>query len=166
MNQKRTFIVVGILLATILLGVGYAIDSETFTVSGSASATATDSNYNVYLDETIPVTVSDESKVTEASITDELTATITVENLKSLEDFGTATYTIKNSSADLNANLSAEEVISTNKYFKTTCSFGKTTLGAGESTTATVKVELIKTPIADQTETISIDIIAQPVEAN
>lgn len=164
MNKKRTFIVVGILLATILLGVGYAISNETFTISGSASATATDSNFNVYLTGT--PTKSDETNV-EASITDDLTATITVKNLVSVGDSETATYTIQNDSTDLKAALSANPVTSANGYFKTTCSFGETTLGAnGSTTTATVKVELIKTPIADKTETVSIDIIAQPVEAN
>ena len=163
MNKRKSIIVVGILLATILLGVGYALSNTTLTVSGSASATANDANFNVYL--TGEPTVSSEANV-QASITDKLTATIKVNNLKSVGDSETATYTIQNDSTDLKANLSASDVTSTNGYFKTTCSFESASLAAGSSTTATVKVELIKTPVEDKTETVSIDIIAQPLEAN
>lgn len=163
MNKKRTFIVVGILLATILLGVGYALSNTTLTINASASATATDSNFKVHLTE-----VSEKSDPTnvEASITDDLTASITVKNLVEVGDFETATYTIKNDSIDLKANLSASEVTSANGYFKITTSFESASLAAQSSTKATVKVELIKTPLENKTETFSLNIIAQPVEAN
>ena len=162
MSTRKTFIVVGILLVTILLGVGYAIGNTTLTISGSAGATANDANFKVYLTGTPEV--SDNSKVT-ASVTANDTATISVTGLTKVGDSASATYTIKNDSEDLSAALTASVIDSNDTYFTTTYEFDPTTLEAKGEAEVTVTVTLDKTPIADQTNDVTVTITAQPVEA-
>lgn len=70
-----------------------------------------------------------------------------VNGLTAKGDTATATYTIANTSADLSAVLSATTSNTNDEFFKVTQNIAKGTVAAGDSTTITVTVELIKTPI-------------------
>ena len=71
---------------------------------------------------------------------------------------GTATYTVKNQSSDISADLTAEATSSNQTYFEVICSLEKTTLKAQEETTLKVTVRLLKTPIDETKEDLNSDI--------
>ncbi len=163
---KTRKIIIGVVIAAILIiGIGYAaLKNITLNVSGSATANPDDSNFTVKLTGT--PTVSDATIVTDAKVTDNLNATFTVAGLTAKGETATITYTIENASADLSANLSAEVTENTNStYFKVTPTLAKESIAQGTSTTVTVEVELLKTPVSqDETSTIKLAITAEPVQ--
>lgn len=96
-----------------------------------------------------------------------------VSGLSAKGEKATATFTIQNTSADLSARLSANTPSNSNKdYFNVTYAFkdDETTplVVKNETTTITVTVELLKTPVdeteAQLTTTIGVDITAEPVQ--
>lgn len=158
MKQKRTFLVVALLVAALSLAVGYAAITKNLAVTGEASATTDNANFKVRFTGT--PTTSDASKVT-ATVTNELAATINVTGLSTTGDTVTATYTIENYSAELGANLVVESITNTNSdYFKVTASLANPAIAKQETTTLTVTVELLKTPIDSQTTSITVPITA------
>lgn len=84
--------------------------------------------------------------------------TVTVNGLTAKGDEATATYTVKNQSADLSADLTAEATSSNEEYFEVLCTLEKTTLKAQEETTLKVTVRLLKTPIDETKENLKTDI--------
>ena len=165
MKKRNTYVGLILLVAVLMLGIGYAAMSNiTLNITGSASATVNDENFNVHFTGT--PTVSDENIVT-ATITDDTKATITVDSLASKGDKVTATYTIENSSEDLSASIAIPTIANSNEeYFNVTTDMdAATTVIANGTTTVTVTVELIKTPIdADQTADITVSLVASPVQ--
>ena len=91
--MKNKSLVVGavIVAAVVILGVAYAaISNITLTINGSAAATPADANFTVKFSGTPTKT----GKTTEATITDDHTATLKVEGLSAKGD--TATAALKN----------------------------------------------------------------------
>lgn len=167
--SKNSAKVVGLvlLIAVLLVAIGYAaITTVQLRINGNANATANPDNFTVRFSGT--PTVSDADKV-EATLNpgDQLKATMNVSKLSAKGDTATATYTIENASADLSAVLSANTTNSNTEYFNVTQNIAKATIGHGETTTITVTVELIKTPITDGIEsTIGVIIDANPQQPN
>lgn len=165
MSRNKKIIGIVVLVAIILIAVGYAaISTVQLNITGQAEVTPQQSNFTVIFTGTPEV--SDPSKVS-AEITEEnkLKATMNVTGLVTKGDTATATYTIQNTSADLAAVLSAEEPTNTNtEYFDVSYNIAQpTTLEAGEETTVTVTVELIKTPITEnESTTIGLTVTANP----
>ena len=174
--SKNSAKVVGLvlLIAVLLVAIGYAaITTVQLRINGNANATANQDNFTVRFSGT--PTVSDADKVDAINNTkpttlnpgDQLKATMNVSKLSAKGDTATATYTIENTSADLSAVLSATTTNSNTEYFKVTQNIAKATIGHGETTTITVTVELIKTPIIDGIEsTIGVIIDANPQQPN
>ena len=165
--SKNSAKVVGLvlLIAVLLVAIGYAAIT-TVQLRINANATANQDNFTVRFSGT--PTVSDADKV-DATLNpgDQLKATMNVSKLSAKGDTATATYTIENTSADLSAVLSATTTNSNTEYFKVTQNIAKATIGHGETTTITVTVELIKTPIIDGIEsTIGVIIDANPQQPN
>lgn len=165
MRKRNTYVGLILLVAVLMLGIGYAaITNITLNINGSANAIVSDENFKVKFTGT--PTVSDET-IVEATITDDTNATITVNSLVSKGDKVTATYTIENASEDLSASVAVPTVVNSNEeYFNVTTDMSSaTTVTAGDTTTVTVTVELIKTPIdADQTADITVSLVASPVQ--
>ena len=158
MKQKRTFLVVALLVAALSLAVGYAAITKNLAVTGSASATTNDDNFKVKFTGT--PTTSDANKVT-ASITSDLAATINVSGLTTTGDTATATYTIENFSAELGASLAVKTIENSNsEYFEVTASLANSAIAKGATTTLTVTVKLLKTPVDKQTTTITVPVTA------
>ena len=158
MKKKRTFLVVALLVAVLSLAVGYAAITKNLAVTGSASATTQDDNFKVRFTGT--PTTTDGSKVT-ATITNELAATINVTGLTTTGDTVTATYTIENYSAELGANLEVGSITNGNsEYFEVTATLGADSIAAGANTTLTVTVKLLKTPVENQTASITVPVTA------
>lgn len=168
MKNKRIFILVALLIAVLLLGIGYAIMSNNvLTISGSATATLNDSNFNVKFTGE-PTTGGKGTTTAEIDASDATgrKATIAVTGLTAKGDTATATYTITNASADLTANLSAEVTANSNaEYFKVTPTLADTSITHGTDTTLTLTVELIKTPVTDDiSSNITVTLTAEPVQ--
>ena len=162
MKKKRTFLGVALLIAVLVLGVGYAAITKNLSISGTASATTNNENFKVKFEGT-PVTdkTNAPSSTVEATVTNDLTATINVSGLTTTNDTVTATYTIKNESPELSADLAVGSIANDNAvYFEVTANLAASTIAKGDSTTVTVTVKLIKTPVEDQSAAISIPITA------
>lgn len=163
MSKNKTIVGIVLLIAILLVAIGYAaITTVQLNISGQAQATPNQSNFSVKF--TGEPEVSDPLKVTaELSDSDELKATMNVTGLTAKGDTVTATYTIENTSSDLSAALTAETTNSNTEYFNVSYKISQPTITAGETTTITVTVELIKTPVtADESSTIGVIITSTP----
>jgi len=169
MKSRKTLMTLGVIVAVLILGVGYAtISNIELNINGTAAATASDDNFKVAFDSTVTPTKSE--KTTDATISDDSTAVMTVEGLTTSGETATATYTIKNSSDDLSASLTAAVTQVAGdyaEYFEVTTDMNTaTTVAAGNSTTITVTVKLKKTPAKDiEAQNFKVTITAEPVAA-
>ena len=146
------------MLAIILVAVAYAaITSTQLNINGTGNATANQSNFKV---EFIGTPTTGGKGTTTATIDSSVktNGTVTVNGLTAKGDEATATYTVKNQSADLSADLSAKATSSNEEYFEVLCTLEKTTLKAQEETTLKVTVRLLKTPIDETKENLKTDI--------
>ena len=147
-----------LVLAIILVAVAYAaITSTQLNINGTGNATANQSNFKV---EFIGTPTTGGKGTTTATIDSSVktNGTVTVNGLTAKGDEATATYTVKNQSADLSADLSAKATSSNEEYFEVLCTLEKTTLKAQEETTLKVTVRLLKTPIDETKENLKTDI--------
>ena len=159
MRRTNAKIVGGVLvLAIILVAVAYAaITSTQLNINGTGNATAKQDNFRV---EFIGTPTTGGKGTTTATIDSSVktNGTVTVNGLTAKGDEATATYTVKNQSADLSADLTAEATSSNEEYFEVLCTLEKTTLKAQEETTLKVTVRLLKTPIDETKENLKTDI--------
>ena len=159
MRRTNAKIVGGVIvLAIILVAVAYAaITSTQLNINGTGNATANQSNFKV---EFIGTPTTGGKGTTTATIDSSVktNGTVTVNGLTAKGDEATATYTVKNQSADLSADLTAEATSSNEEYFEVLCTLEKTTLKAQEETTLKVTVRLLKTPIDETKENLKTDI--------
>ena len=159
MRRTNAKIVGGVLvLAVILVAVAYAaITSTQLNINGTGNATANQSNFKV---EFIGTPTTGGKGTTTATIDSSVktNGTVTVNGLTAKGDEATATYTVKNLSADLSADLTAQATSSNEEYFEVLCTLEKTTLKAQEETTLKVTVRLLKTPIDETKENLKTDI--------
>lgn len=171
MKNKKLIVGLIFLIAVLVIGIGYAaINNIELKVGGTTNATTAQGNFQVAFTEV--KNVSDSSKV-EASIdeSDKLTAVMNVSGLTAKGDTVTATYEIKNTSPDLSAELTAAVTKNTNStYFQVTQSMADPiTIAKDKTTTVTVTVELVKTPITAEDEAaatgeIEVTVTAKPVQ--
>ena len=167
MRRTNAKIVGGVLvLAIILVAVAYAaITSTQLNINGTGNATAKQDNFRV---EFIGTPTTGGKGTTTATIDSSVktNGTVTVNGLTAKGDEATATYTVKNLSADLSADLSATATSSNEEYFEVLCTLEKTTLKAQEETTLKVTVRLLKTPIDETKENlkteIGVNVTAEP----
>ena len=157
--RRNTKIVGGILLVAILLvAVGYAaITKVGLNIDGTAKSEANPDNFKVELIGE-PQTSGDGTTTATINTTDKTQGTMNVSGLNAKGQTAIATYTVKNQSADLSADLTAKATSTNDEYFEVQCSLEKTTLKAQEQTTMTVKVKLLKTPIDETKENLSTEI--------
>ena len=159
MRRTNAKIVGGVLvLAIILVAVAYAaITSTQLNINGTGNATANQSNFKV---EFIGTPTTGGKGTTTATIDSSVktNGTVTVNGLTAKGDEATATYTVKNQSADLSADLSAKATSSNEEYFEVLCTLEKTTLKAQEETILKVTVRVLKTPIDETKENLKTDI--------
>ena len=159
MRRTNAKIVGGVLvLAIILVAVAYAaITSTQLNINGTGNATAKQDNFKV---EFIGTPTTGGKGTTTATIDSSVktNGTVTVNGLTAKGDEATATYTVKNLSADLSVDLTAKATSSNEEYFEVLCTLEKTTLKAQEETTLKVTVRLLKTPIDETKENLKTDI--------
>ena len=156
---KNTKIVGGVLLvAIILVAVAYAaITNVELNINGVGSAQAKQENFKVEFIGT-PSTSGKGTTTATINSDDKTQGSVNVTGLTAKGDEATATYTVKNLSSDISADLTAEATSSNQTYFEVICSLEKTTLKAQEETTLKVTVRLLKTPIDETKEDLNSDI--------
>ena len=157
--SKNTKIVGGVLLvAIILVAVAYAaITNVELNINGVGNAQAKQENFKVEFIGT-PSTSGKGTTTATINSDDKTQGSVNVTGLTAKGDEATATYTVKNQSSDISADLTAEATSSNQTYFEVICSLEKTTLKAQEETTLKVTVRLLKTPIDETKEDLNSDI--------
>lgn len=163
MKNKKSLLSLGLLALVLVLGVGYAVvTSVNLSINGTAKVQGAD--LRVAFTET--TSVSKEDKVTATATDGSLTASIAVKDL-TLNESVTATYTIKNSETDVKASVIQQGITNDKEnYFEvTTDATTAKTIDAGGTTTVTITVKLIKTPVldTDSTANITVNLTASPV---
>ena len=150
-NRKR---VIGafLLVAILLLGVGYANLTDTLIIDGTAGVDLNDSKEefekDVYFSKVISGTGCSAVINTDP---DEGTITVNDGALKAVGDEVIATYTIK-SDSDLDVTVAKPTITNDNtEYFQVTSSWtGDTTIQPNGTADVTVTVKLIKTAASDE----------------
>ena len=165
-NVKQLKVLLFTLIAIVTLGIGYAgITAINLVINGDATASVNDQNFKVKFlsEENVTPTITGEGNT--VSVKDDTTAEFSISTLTGLGDSEVATFTVKNESKGIGADISLNVTSSNSEYFKVTEYVADTQLQAGEETTAKVKVEMIKTPITDSVSTsITATLIATPLE--
>ncbi len=169
--MKRRTGILGVLIAILLMGIGYAaISAVTLRINGTGTVSPNPDNFKVVYTAVSTSNVSTGLTVTPDTISadGDVTTSFTVTGMTKKGDAADLTYTITNKSPDLGATLGTPGVTisgtNASEYFQVTSSTAGTTLTAnGGTTTQTVHVEVIKTPIeADVTGTFTITVQATP----
>ena len=166
MRKRKVMSALLLLIAVVALGIGYALTTRNLQVNGNVTATASDDDFIVkFVDSVNNTDPAANTVVTDISFTD-LVATFEA-TLDSDHRNASATYTIKNASPELKADLkkTAETITGDTEYFTTNITFTDTVLDAGAETTLTVAVSLNKVPIEDKSIAITIPLTADAVEA-
>lgn len=163
MKNRRSFLVLSLLVLVLFLSVGYAVVSSVgLDIGGTAGVQEADLkvSFNGNTD------VSNEQKVTATSSDNSLNATITVKDLE-LNETVTATYFIKNTETDVNAKIVVSDIQNDKTDFfevSTDIDNRNKTIDAGGIDSVTITVKLVKTPIteADSSATIKVLLTASP----
>ena len=170
-RKKNSKIMLGLLIAIIGLGIGYAaISGVNLLINGSASLKANgdfkvrfvrpDSNETAISDaQENAITISGHNTdgtlmdVTnmDASITDDTHATFAAGALDEVGEYVEFTYTVVNESEGIDAMLSFD-IADTNdgeNYFEVTKTVNKSVISENETAQVTVKVKLINRPVVE-----------------
>lgn len=154
MKNRKTIVVAFLLVAVMLMSVGYAALTDVLDITGSADVnkSAAEDAYNA--DIYFTAAVANETGNTASLNPDNNDkASFTANTLKGKDDTATFTFTIKNE-GDLDALVTPSISSNTNEqYFAISSDWNRQakTLTAGQSLTYTVTVTLLETP----TDTIS-----------
>ena len=169
MKSKKTILGIVLLIAILLLGIGYAaITDVTLNINGTADATANTDNFIVKFTSATP---GDKCTLAEVTSSDPngRTATMNVSGLQTAGDTATATFVVTNESHDLKAALAVttQTMGGTNPdYFDVEATIADNTASVlpNGTRTVTVTVTLKETIIADKTATINVQLSATPEE--
>lgn len=168
MKNKRTFATLAVIIAVLVLGVGYAAVTKDLTITGTLNATVDDSQFVVEFTEADNLT-----NINGTPETNGLSATFVVDgsNMKTKGDQATVTFTIKNNTnttVGLSAQLSDATITNTNtssKFVVDASDLSSKTLAPEAETTTTITVTLNETPTeAISNETVTIKYTATAVQ--
>jgi len=174
MRAPRTFLLLTVIVAVLLMAVAYAaISNVTLNVTGNVVATGDQGNFKVAFSgaPTYKVVNGNFTPAVEGSASG-LTARIDVSGMKTRNDEIELIFPIKNSSTDIYAYLSWEANITNSEYFEISEIFKSNNIesnedagenvGPGNIQYVHVCVKLIKTPIEDVSTKITINVEASP----
>ena len=160
MRPRKTFQLLALLVAILLMSVGYAaIQDIDLVVTGNIAATPDQANFKVKFFGNPTYTGTGYASL---KITGDTTATMDVSGLQIVGDYVTGIFTVFNSSEDLTANLSCLATHNDKTHYKITTTLSSTTLQAQTATTLHVKVELIEVMTELQSDNLNIVLIASP----
>ena len=171
MKKNKTLLGVALLIAVLVLGIGYALDTKDLQVGGDVTVATDDANFVVEFTHA----EDDNATANDATIdaSDAKLADFTVTSLTAVGDKAKATYTItNNSNVGINAEILEATATETSNgdYFAVTptlkYSDDDKILEVGETATLEVLVELTKAPVdAAVTGTFTVDFTATPKAA-
>ena len=170
--MKRKTGILGVLIAILLIGIGYAaISTVNLVITGNGTISPSQDSFKVVYTN-VTVTSKNPNTITvtpDAISTDgDVTTGFTVTGMSKKDDTVTLTYTITNKSPDLKASLAAPTLTNTNStYFSVSSELATAApvvlTANGATTTQTVTVTAIKTPVtADETATVTTTVVATP----
>lgn len=178
MKKRKTFIGMALVLAILILGVGYAaINTVNLTINGTANVTA-NADFKVAFDQNHEIAVDGGIDGANAAYTGELSGTMTV-SLDSTHTTQSAIYKINNNSTELSATLVAnvtndDETL--NKYVTVTTELFTDaqcvqtlngTVAKGTSAYLKVTATLKNNPSQDiKDKTFTVLVTANPADAN
>lgn len=158
MKKKKSFVALALVVAVLVLGVGYALATIDLKVNGDITVSPDDSNFDViFTDASITTPGTLTGKTDTATTGDGKTATLSVNALKTVGDKVVAEYTITNNSkAGINARLTDPTATQTDDnakdYYKVTATLENNDAIAPTGTKKlTVTVELVKAPLEEVT---------------
>ena len=158
MKKKKSFVALALVVAVLVLGVGYALTTIELKVNGDITVSPDDSNFDVnFTDASITTTGTLTGKTDTADKGNGKTATLSVKTLKTVGDKVVAEYTITNNSkAGINATLSNPTATQTDDtakdYYTVTATLADANPIAPNGTKKlTVTVELVKAPLEEVT---------------
>lgn len=170
MKNRKTVVVAFLLVAVMLLGVGYAALTDVLDITGSADVNQSAAEDSFNEDIFFSAAVANETGNTASVNTDNNDkASFTVNTLKGKGDKATFTFTIENK-GDLDATVKPTlnaDVGNTNKeYFSIASDWNgqEQALAAGDKLTYTVTVELLKTPTESISGSFLIELTAKTAE--
>lgn len=164
MKNKKSLLSLVIFALVLILGVGYAVVSSVdLTIGGTAGVKNAslkvdfESVADTKTNATVTHTLTQHAKEDEFTITDmELNETVTM------------VYTVANHETDVDADLTEKIALSNSnpEYFTVGYKINGATINAGGTTTVTVTVKLVKTPVteAQGKTTVSLTLNAAPVD--
>ena len=158
MKKKKSFVALALVVAVLVLGVGYALTTIELKVNGDITVSPDDSNFDVnFTDAKITTTGTLTGKTDTADKGNGKTATLSVKSLKTVGEKVVAEYTITNNSkAGINATLSNPTATQTDDdakdYYTVTATLADANPIAPNGTKKlTVTVELVKAPLEEVT---------------
>lgn len=179
MKKKNTFLGVALLIAVLVLGIGYALTTGPLTIEGTATANQSATSFNVKFtnataDEEITDSESNVLASSSAQVTSDSVATMTVD-LTNVGDSQTVTFEVTNDSqAGLKAVIDPANVKIykhgttedfSSEYFTVTQSITDSVeIASQDKTTFTVTVELKKAVIGDAV-TEKFDVVLSDITA-
>lgn len=103
MKQKRTFLLLSVVVAVLVMAIGYAaVSNINLRVSGAAQATPDQGNFKIAFTGTPSITKKGNATCT-AQLTGDTSAVLNITGLSTSGDEAIATFTVKNSSPDISA---------------------------------------------------------------
>lgn len=158
MKKKKSFVALALVVAVLVLGVGYALTTIELKVNGDITVSPDDSNFDVnFTDAKITTNGTLADQTDAATKGDGKTATLSVKSLKTVGEKVIAEYTITNNSkAGINATLSNPTATQTDDaakdYYTVTATLENNDAIAPNGTKKlTVTVELVKAPLEEVT---------------
>lgn len=167
-NNKRTFqICLFVLIAIIFLGIGYAVISNISLLINSTRAVVSvnKENFKVHFIEAKSITGTSGVGGTSIIEEDDTVASFSITGFSKVGDYAIAKYIIRNDSNDIGAKISLNLSNSNSEYFNVVETIEDDELQAGDETVATVRIELIKTPITNiELTSVTSKIKARPID--
>ena len=171
MKNRRNVVIAFMIVAVMLLGIGYAALSDTLDITGSADVNQSAAEEAFNEDIFFSAAVANETGNTASVNADNNDkASFTANTLKGKGDKVTFTFTITNDgdvAADVTPKLNATLGNTNPEYFSITSDWGGATktLDAHSEITYTVTVELLKTPTVTISGSFLIELVAVSVDA-
>lgn len=172
MNKQKKITIGVILLAVLLMGIGYAaITNITLTINGTASATADQENFKVYF---TGVVVSNSDNATSTVTANSTNATVNFAGMTTKDDEEYAILEIENGSNNIpaqsvNVTLSDTDtsIIEVNAVMcnSTGTPISEYAVASGNKTYVRVSAKLLKTPTEDVNTPVTVNIVAVPKDA-
>ena len=178
MKKRKSTFAVALLVAVLMLAIGYAlIDNTNLNITGSINTNANSENFNVNFKEVSSTSVEGhaenaDNKVTATVSASGTTATMNVAGLATPGDYAEYTFTIENNSAELRAEINSVSASITGDYADyfsiDATELKEVELNAkdktGNTVDVTVKVTLAKTPATDDVNgTVDVQFTASPL---